>query len=79
MTPSASKQGTTVTSAITSPADLDPSQGPSEWEGPSERHAEIAEAAFYIAQARGFEPGNELDDWLAAEFEVNRRRPGIDR
>ena len=27
----------------------------------------IAEAAYYRAQARGFEPGHEMDDWLAAE------------
>lgn len=38
-----------------------------------ERHATIAQAAFFIAQARGFEPGCELDDWLAAEREVDRR------
>lgn len=38
-----------------------------------ERHATIAQAAFYIAQARGFEPGCELDDWLAAERDVDQR------
>ena len=31
---------------------------------------EIAEAAYYLAERRGFEPGFELDDWLAAEAEV---------
>lgn len=33
------------------------------------RHREkwIAEAAYYKAQARGFEPNKDLDDWLAAE------------
>ena len=36
-----------------------------------QRHALIAEAAFFIAQKRGFEPGHELDDWLAAEREVD--------
>lgn len=30
----------------------------------------IAEAAYYIAAQRGFEPGHELDDWLAAEAQV---------
>jgi hypothetical protein len=30
----------------------------------------IAEAAYYKAQARGFEPGHEVEDWFAAEAEV---------
>ncbi len=29
----------------------------------------IAEVAYFRAEARGFEPGGELDDWLAAEAE----------
>ncbi len=29
-----------------------------------------AQAAYYRAQQRGFAPGHELDDWLAAEEEV---------
>ena len=33
----------------------------------------IAEAAYYRAQRRGFAPGHELDDWVAAEAEVRRR------
>jgi hypothetical protein len=32
-----------------------------------ERHAWLAEAAYFRAQARGFDPGHELDDWIAAE------------
>ena len=32
--------------------------------------AMIADAAYFRAQQRGFEPGKELDDWLAAEAEV---------
>ena len=31
------------------------------------RHQWISVAAYYRAQARGFEPGKELDDWLEAE------------
>ncbi len=31
---------------------------------------EVAVAAYYRAQARGFEPGNELEDWLGAEREI---------
>jgi hypothetical protein len=30
----------------------------------------IAECAYYKAERRGFQPGYELDDWLAAEREV---------
>lgn len=33
----------------------------------------IAEAAYFRAEARGFEPGAELDDWLDAEAEVDQR------
>jgi hypothetical protein len=35
------------------------------------RHEAIARAAYYRAEARGFEPGHELDDWLAAEQETS--------
>ncbi len=30
----------------------------------------IAEAAYYRARARGFAPGGEVQDWLAAEQEI---------
>lgn len=30
----------------------------------------IEEAAFYLAERRGFAPGEELSDWLRAEAEV---------
>lgn len=33
----------------------------------AQRHAMIAEAAYFRAQRRGFEPGHELEDWLQAE------------
>ena len=36
-----------------------------------ERRKMIAAAAYYKAQARGFEPGNEEEDWLLAEREVD--------
>jgi hypothetical protein len=38
-----------------------------------QRQAMIAEAAYFRAQLRGFAPGGEEADWLAAEDEVNRR------
>ena len=36
------------------------------------RRTLIAEAAYYRAQRRDFAPGHELEDWLAAEEEVDR-------
>ena len=38
----------------------------------ADRQASIACAAYFIAEQRGFEPGHELDDWLAAEAAVAR-------
>ena len=35
------------------------------------REARIAEAAYWRAERRGFAAGQELDDWLAAEREVD--------
>jgi hypothetical protein len=35
-----------------------------------DHQATIALAAYFIAEKRGFEPGHELDDWLAAETEL---------
>ena len=36
-----------------------------------ERYERIAQAAYHRAEKRGFAPGYELDDWLAAEQEVD--------
>jgi hypothetical protein len=38
---------------------------------PAELQSRIAVSAYYKAQARGFEPGYQMDDWLAAEKEEN--------
>ena len=38
---------------------------------PEARHALIAEAAYLRSERRGFEPGHETEDWLAAEAEVD--------
>jgi hypothetical protein len=37
----------------------------------AERLMRIAQAAYFRAERRGFEPGCELDDWLAAEKEFD--------
>jgi hypothetical protein len=34
---------------------------------PPSRDLMIAEAAYMLAELRQFEPGHELEDWLAAE------------
>jgi hypothetical protein len=39
---------------------------------PDQRRHYVEIAAFYIAERRGFAPGNPLDDWLAAEVEIDR-------
>lgn len=35
------------------------------------RRAMIAQSAYLRAERRGFTPGNEVEDWLAAEAEVD--------
>jgi len=37
----------------------------------SSREALIATAAYYRAEQRGFQPGHETEDWLAAEREID--------
>jgi hypothetical protein len=37
------------------------------------RHAKIAEAAYHRAELRHFEPGYDLEDWLAAESDLGLR------
>ena len=34
------------------------------------RHRAIARAAYFLAEARSFAPGCELEDWLAAERQI---------
>ncbi|HZP92221.1 MAG TPA: DUF2934 domain-containing protein [Burkholderiales bacterium] len=43
-----------------------------------ELHHLIAVAAYYRAQARSFEPGHELDDWLSAESEILAEVKGLE-
>lgn len=38
-----------------------------------ERRAMIALAAYFRAERRNFAPGQELEDWRAAEAEVDRQ------
>jgi hypothetical protein len=45
------------------------------------REQRIAEAAYWRAERRGFEPGHELDDWLEAEREIDAKPddPSLDQ
>jgi hypothetical protein len=42
----------------------------------TERQAKIERAAYFRSQRRGFVPGFEMEDWLAAEAEVDQRLAG---
>jgi hypothetical protein len=47
---------------------------------PETRRAMIAESAYLRAERRGFAPGHEVEDWCAAEREVDAlltARPGV--
>ncbi len=44
-----------------------------------DRHASIALAAYFRSESRGFAPGHEVEDWLAAEEEVDQRLLGEGR
>ncbi|MDD5298621.1 MAG: DUF2934 domain-containing protein [Rhodocyclaceae bacterium] len=46
-----------------------PSLGGAPSAGVPDRFDAIATAAYFKSEARGFTPGRELDDWLAAEAE----------
>ncbi|MGA2708242.1 MAG: DUF2934 domain-containing protein [Steroidobacteraceae bacterium] len=43
------------------------------------REQMIADAAYYLAERRGFAPGHELDDWLDAEYQTDERLLGEGR
>ena len=43
-----------------------------------DREQLIRETAYFNAEGRGFEPGHELEDWLAAEHEVDLRIAGTE-
>ncbi|MGH8678777.1 MAG: DUF2934 domain-containing protein [Burkholderiales bacterium] len=38
-----------------------------------QRRQKIADAAYFLAECRGFTPGCELDDWLLAEAEIDAK------
>ncbi len=40
-----------------------------------QRRDAIAVTAYYLAEQRGFEPGHELEDWCAAETQIDTTTP----
>ncbi len=62
--------------------DAEPERAAAEADVPDDqRRAWIAEAAYYHSASRGFVPGHELEDWLAAEAEIEAllQTPGGER
>lgn len=43
---------------------------PGSTSGAAARPCELAEAAYFRAERRGFEPGHEISDWLQAEADL---------
>ena len=79
--PTQSRTGSSRTKKTAPPAAGQPAKGPQVTAANLERHeipsfsesreARIAEAAYWRAERRGFAAGQELEDWLAAEKEVD--------
>lgn len=62
---------TVKTTQRSSPQPADPKTSSSTVSPTAEqRRAMIAETAYSLAQSRGFVPGYEVEDWLAAEATV---------
>lgn len=59
--------------STTSPPLFDPLRFVAPAKAARSREALIAESAYFRAQNRGFEPGHEVEDWLAAEAEIDKR------
>lgn len=65
--PRATRKSPTATATVVA-ATLEPT--------PEDVGSMIATAAYYLAAARNFSPGHELDDWLEAERLVHARLYG---
>jgi Protein of unknown function (DUF2934) len=62
-----------VTAAAVPAKKAKAASAPAHFAGPGQRAALIAKAAYYRAEKRGFAPGHETADWLAAEAEVDAK------
>jgi len=72
--PAAPARGTPAAAEISAKKTAVPRKSPAVRTGSiapdGELYARIRVAAYLRAERRGFAPGNEIDDWLAAEAEV---------
>jgi Protein of unknown function (DUF2934) len=41
------------------------------------RHSRIATAAYYLSEARGFEPGHDEEDWDRAQLKIDESDGGL--
>ncbi len=73
----ASTKAPPVDTVLEAPEGQSPEETPALRED-ARRHTLISEHAYYLAEERQFEPGHELDDWLAAEKEVEQALPQDD-
>lgn len=64
---------TTETVVAPTPADKNPVVSAVAHPESTSGHDCIATEAYFLAERRGFAPGSELDDWLAAEATVKAR------
>jgi hypothetical protein len=64
----------TETLAINKPVRVRKASAKSKGNG-VDRAALVAEAAYYLAEKRGFAPGKELEDWFEAERIVASVQP----
>jgi len=67
---SAKKQATTAQSSKTSDKEV---TSQCKKVIPEQRLQMINEAAYYLAESRGFIGADSMDDWLAAEAEVDKQ------
>jgi len=62
------KKSASMATAVAAPSITDPVSA-----APVERQLKIELEAYLRAERRGFEPGHELEDWLAAERSLGAR------
>ncbi len=69
------RKATTVAAELTNGAVMDvlESAAGSAALDPDARRRLVAAEAYFLAERRGFAPGNELGDWVAAEHAVDSR------
>ena len=69
--PSAAKNPAAGATAKTAPAPAAKTGTSGKTPTPAERAKMVADAAYFLAQKRGFGGGKEREDWLTAEKQVD--------